>query len=140
MSYFAQGKWIVIPTCTNILTDTQGAALPQVAGSPTQYTYYAQCDISSAVQGRTSTTLMATFASTSTIAGNSTTWPYENASVTASTAFANSINTMIASISGAGGQGTLGAGSLPCVGVFLIMGLLLASLYFSGKSPISCST
>lgn len=28
-------------------------------------------------------------------------------------------------------------GSLPCLGVFLILGLLLASMYFAGKSPIT---
>src|SRR5208283_767759 len=39
VAYFAQGKWIPIPACTNILTNIQGPALPQVAGAPTQYIY-----------------------------------------------------------------------------------------------------
>ncbi len=30
-----------------------------------------------------------------------------------------------------------GTGTLPCIGVFLILGLLLASMYFAGKSPIT---
>jgi len=150
VAYFAQGKWIPIPACTNILTNIQGPALPQVAGAPTQYIYYAQCNIASAVQGKTEVSMVAIFTGNSSISGSTQNWEYDNGSVTASTAFANSINTMIASLSCAGGQsttpsgavscgsaGSIGTGSLPCVGVFLIMGLLLASLYFSGKSPIS---
>ncbi len=30
-----------------------------------------------------------------------------------------------------------GVGTLPCIGVFLILGLLLASMYFAGRSPIT---
>jgi hypothetical protein len=37
---------------------------------------------------------------------------------------------------GAGGVATT-TGTLPCIGVFLILGLLLASMYFAGKSPIT---
>lgn len=34
-------------------------------------------------------------------------------------------------------QATGGTATLPCIGVFLILGLLLASMYFAGKSPIT---
>jgi len=40
-------------------------------------------------------------------------------------------------LSGVTGTGANTGSQLPCLGVFVILGLLLASMYFSGKSPIS---
>jgi hypothetical protein len=135
VSYSANGQYNEI---CNELTNKQGAALPQIAGAPVQYVYYTQCDISSAVKDKTRVQLKVDFGGTPTVCPSVATPEYVNAHVNASSAFADSINNFITGISNSGGQGTInGAGPLPCVGVFLILGLLMASLYFAGKSPVS---
>jgi hypothetical protein len=58
-----------------------------------------------------------------------------NPQSTAATALTRQLGDLIAGLAEA--QGYSGGTTLPCVGVFLILGLLLASLYFAGKSPIS---
>lgn len=53
-------------------------------------------------------------------------------------AFSIALSELVDSLmSGETGEATFGGTALPCIGVFIILGLLLASMYFSGKSPIT---
>ncbi len=135
------GQWTPVPDCSPFVTaNTPGTAYaPDTTGNMVAYTtWIAQCDISGVVQGRPRTDIKATYVPLpgQNISSSSALYPYSNAHVTPSTAFTQQIRDFVAAVSNSGGAG-LGGGTLPCVGVFLIMGLLLASLYFSGKSPVS---
>ncbi|MFN7991437.1 MAG: hypothetical protein U0R44_04745, partial [Candidatus Micrarchaeia archaeon] len=135
-----RGMWSTVPGCENIVADQPGTAYrPTSLGGTESYTYYyAQCDLSGIV-GSTRTSVRATFVpqpEQSQIASSSAEYEYNNAHVSPASEFTQNINNFIRGVSESGGAG-IGVGALPCVGVFLIMGLLLASMYFSGKSPIS---
>jgi hypothetical protein len=135
--YFTGGTWVAIPACQNLPAETPGIGYKPGATAPVPYAYYyTQCDISNVVQNKPKTSLRVVFEGTDKVCAAATEYEYNNAHVTPSTAFTGQINDFINLLSQSGGAGTA-AGPLPCVGIFLIMGLLMASLYFAGKSPIS---
>ncbi len=135
------GQWTPVPDCSPFVTaNTPGTAYaPDTSGTMVSYTtWIAQCDLSNVVAGRPRTDIRVTFIPQpgQNISSSSSDYQYSNANVTASTAFTQQIRDFVNAVSSSGGSG-LGGGTLPCVGVFLILGLLIASLYFSGKSPVS---
>jgi len=119
--------------CGDLTTNIHGlASIPAESGqTETVDNWYAQCDLSDAVEGQTRTTFRIMFlpADSTNISRSFTQYEYDNSEVSVSSAFTASLNSAI--------DGLAQSGTLPCVGVFLILGLLLSSLYFSGKSPIS---
>ncbi len=135
------GQWTPVLDCSPYVTATTPvtAYAPDVNGNNVPYTQWtAQCDLTNAIQGRNRTSIKVTFIPQpgQNVSSSSATMEVSNANVTASTAFTQQIRDFVNAVSNSGGAG-LGGGTLPCVGVFLILGLLLASLYFSGKSPVS---
>jgi len=137
--YYSGGQWLTVPGCENLRTDsTLQGTMTSPTGVPQSYTYYyAQCDITPAVKGNTQTQIRAVYEGTDKICSSFWDYEYDNAKVTPSSAFAQQMNNFIRQVAEGGGAGISSGTTLPCVGVFLIMGLLLASLYFAGKSPIS---
>ncbi|MBU0590800.1 hypothetical protein KKF81_00115 [Candidatus Micrarchaeota archaeon] len=132
-----------VPECTGLVTNTEGIAYtPSETGVPDEIPYYTTtCDISEIVEGQRTTTIMVIYSPDleDGISASTAPYTYTNAHVTASSAITRQINDLILGLSSA--QGTdipiPLASPLPCVGIFLILGLLLSSLYFAGKSPIS---
>lgn len=133
------------PVTANIHTQ---ATLPQSCDPlqpgcvPQKVDYYsAQCTIPTSLRtGSATTQIEVTYVGGDVIAGSTTLpapsagYTLNNPQPTAAAALTRSISDLIAGVS----QTTTSGGTTPaCVGVFLILGLLLASLYFSGKSPVS---
>jgi hypothetical protein len=132
-----RGQWTEISNCVGLQTDQVGTAYrpdPDTGVMTATNYYYTQCDIAPAVGDSTKAYIRATFVPLpdQPIGQSSAEYEFSNANVTTSTQFAQDIKNFI---SGAASSGS--AGQLPCVGVIMIMGLLMASLYFSGKSPIT---
>ncbi|MBN1169622.1 hypothetical protein JXA56_01225 [Candidatus Micrarchaeota archaeon] len=126
--------YVVVPTCTQIpinnvrtVTDSSGEAVDN---------YYTTCDLSGELEGATSASFVIEYEPQegSGIAPSTTTYSYDSARVAGTDALTQQINQVISAISSGGANGTP---ALPCVGIFLILGLLLSSLYFAGKSPVS---
>lgn len=138
--YFAGGQWLLVPGCENLVTDIRRTTyiMDPATGNmlPTDY-YYAQCDVERIASTRARTSLRVVFPETPTVAKSYENYEISNANVTTVTALTRQIDDFLIQVAQGGGAGIAGGGQLPCVGVFLIMGLLLASLYFAGKSPIS---
>jgi hypothetical protein len=132
--------WTAVQGCSDLYTNIPGTAYtPGAGGTQVAVTnYYTQCDISGTVAGAGRTSLRAVYlpADTDNIRTSFATYSYDNAQVNTDESFTNILNNTISGIAAAGGAG-MGTSSLPCVGVFLILGLLLSSLYFAGKSPIT---
>ncbi|MDD5340316.1 MAG: hypothetical protein PHV13_03630 [Candidatus ainarchaeum sp.] len=104
--------------------------------------YSAQCAIPKDLrQGRATTEILAEFDSTGMAINSKEVLPsighytIRNPPGTAATVLTSQLGDLIAGM--AEGKGYPGGTALPCVGVFMILGLLLASLYFAGKSPVS---
>ncbi|MFH0737692.1 MAG: hypothetical protein V1827_03325 [Candidatus Micrarchaeota archaeon] len=142
-----RGQWSTVLPCSNLQASAEGVAnIPSkdAQGAMTPYTYYyAQCDLSSVVtrtsgDGSATTYLRARYVPkpADPYAASEATYDYTGASVTFNEQFNQMINDIITGMS-QGGGGVLGVGGLPCMGVFMILGLLLASLYFTGKSPVT---
>ncbi|MEW6723018.1 MAG: hypothetical protein AB1324_07175 [Candidatus Micrarchaeota archaeon] len=137
-----QGQWLIVPGCENVITDiavTRYRPDP-VTGVSAPYNYYiGQCDITPAVTGANRTQLRALYVGdpVQAISPSGDSYQYDNFNVTVSTQFSRDVQNFINTVAQSGGQGVNAGGTLPCVGVFMILGLLLASLYFSGRSPIS---
>ncbi|HSB46634.1 MAG TPA: hypothetical protein VLD37_01370 [Candidatus Bilamarchaeum sp.] len=133
------GLWSPVPNCQDVIANIPATAYrPDSTGGLVPYTYYtAQCDVSG-VAGAARTYFRVTFVPQpgQLVSMSSAEYEYNNAHVDTSTQFSQDIQNFINGISASGGAG-IGVGSLPCVAVFMIMGLLLASLYFAGKSPVS---
>ncbi len=132
--------WTAVQGCQNLQTNMQRVAYtPGPDGTPLAVTnYYTQCNIAGTVAGAGRTSLRAVYlpGETDNIRSSQTTYSYDNAVVNTDESFTNILNNTISGIAATGGAG-MGTSSLPCVGVFLILGLLLSSLYFAGKSPIT---
>lgn len=132
--------WTPVQGCQNLLTNIPGTAYtPGPDGTQVAVTnYYTQCNIASTVAGAGRTSLRAVYLpdDDEDIRSSQTTYSYDNAEVNTDESFTNILNNTISGIAATGGAG-MGTSSLPCVGVFLILGLLLSSLYFAGKSPIT---
>ncbi len=148
------GSYIPLPGCENLKLDqSQPYNLPYV--TVTVIYNYGTCTINFADPGliALNTILVrATFVPNGdpTLQFAQRDLPLDNPDSTPSSPnqFTNNLNNLFASVSSSGtacktGQNgvsacnVVGPGALPCFGVFLILGLLLASMYFAGKSPIS---
>lgn len=133
------GLWSVIPGCEDVLAETPATAYRpsrEAGGAIEPFTYYyGQCDISS-VSGGGRTYIKVNFLPTpdQRVSSSSAEYEYNNPRRTPASEFALAIQNFL---NGVAQTPITSGGSLPCMGVFLIMGLVLASLYFSGKSPVS---
>ncbi|MDD5171913.1 MAG: hypothetical protein PHF60_02645 [Candidatus ainarchaeum sp.] len=132
------GQWSDVLGCEDITTDTETIGHRTTAdGSLVDYKlYHATCDLSQVANSVNNTFRIIYLPDDDTICPSSTEYKYDNPEVTPVAQFMQSVQNMIAAVSGGGFEVGVG-GSLPCLGVFLIMGLLLASLYFAGKSPVT---
>lgn len=138
----AQLKVSYLNPLTNTYSPVQGCAelyaddvkTSSQVGVPEEY--YAECDISSVVEGSPRATFRVEYIpdpDSNTLPSNAY-HEYDGESVSPADQLTTQINNVITGISSSTG---LGGQSLPCVGIFLILGLLLSSLYFAGKSPIA---
>ncbi len=145
-----QGGWSPVEICKDIIATKEGTA-KKPDGTEGTY-YYVKCDLSNAVEGSSRTSFKVTFLPQAgqDISSSYSEYQYSNAQVSPATLFNSQINNFIASLAGSGGECVhtgnfvngndlqcASPGALPCIGIFLIMGLLVASVYFSGKSPVS---
>ncbi len=125
--------------CQNIPTGNSGVGYtPSAAGGVQDMPrYYAECDISDLIQGRPKTVVRAVFAGDeNTNPGVSVELEFRDTQIKPTEIFTAELSSILASIS-KGQMDVPSMSTLPCVGIFLVLGLLLSSLYFSGKSPIS---
>jgi hypothetical protein len=135
------GLWSAIPGCEDVIAGQTGTAYrpsPDTGEMVAVPYYFGQCDLTP-VAGSQRVYIRATYVPqpTEDVSPSSAEYEYNNFNVTSSTDFAQNIQNFINGVSQSGGQEVGAGGALPCVGVFMILGLLLASLYFAGKSPIS---
>jgi hypothetical protein len=136
-----RGQWTIVPGCEDVVASTVAVAYRPVQGSdvPAPYNYYyGQCDLAPVIGGGR-VFVRATYVPLpdQAVSQSSAEYEYSNAHVTPATQFAQDLQNFITGVADAGGQGVGAGGALPCVGLFMLMGLLMASMYFSGKSPIS---
>jgi len=121
-----------VPGCAKVTASNQEIIKVYNATSQTVQDitiYTAKCDVSKDIYaGRTITVKV-----TSSPVGNIQS--ITDASTTLSDANASSASMFSSSLSNLL-QGAA-QGQLPCLGVFLVLGLLLASMYFAGRSPIT---
>lgn len=126
------GQWTAVPGCEDVIASNAVIGKrPDSTGNLVDYTYYVgQCDISPVTTGSGRTYFRAVFVPQpgQELSVSSAEYEYSNIHVTPSTQFTHDVQNFVAGIN---------ASTLPCVGIFMIMGLLLASLYFAGKSPVS---
>ncbi len=125
-----------VSSCTGLIANEVRTAY-DIQGNAVD-NYYTTCDISNEVEGAATTTFMVEYVNDAEgqedIAPSSSSYQYSNVEVTTDEAFTTQVGNFISGMS-QGGTGNVPA--LPCVGIFLILGLLLSSLYFAGKSPVS---
>lgn len=147
MYRLASGAYAPVDGCVGLTADIKKTGtMPSGTSIPTPIDYYvAQCKIPKSIrEGQPTTEIKAvSLPAKVTINGKeetaqSATYDYviRNPPSTAAQALTRKLGDLIAGIAQAPGYTANGA-TLPCVGVFLILGLLLASLYFTGKSPVS---
>jgi hypothetical protein len=117
--------------------------IPQTDPAQSITYYFAQCTIPPGDASRTgspTTQIQASYLGGDTVNGNIT-LPAPSAYYTLSnpspTAAAQLTAQISALVTGLSSQGTTPGATPLCIGAFLILGLLVASLYFSGKSPVS---
>jgi hypothetical protein len=125
-----------IQTCENIRTTERGEGSRSSAGGAQEEIplYYIDCDITPAVAGQPGrTTLQVQYypESGSGIQPSSAPYYFSNLDANAAQQFTQNLNNLIT------GALERSSTSLPCIGVFLVLGLLLSSLYFAGKSPVT---
>jgi hypothetical protein len=129
------GDYVPISYCQDIYTDTSGTArVPSATGEEEINYWYVDCDISTALRGQPGrTTLFVHYEPEldSGIRKSSAPYYFNNFDATASDRFTQMLNSIIRS--GMDQART----NLPCIGIFLVLGLLLSSLYFAGKSPVT---
>ncbi|MBU0531958.1 hypothetical protein KKB44_00525 [Candidatus Micrarchaeota archaeon] len=129
------GDYTPISSCQNLHTTISGdATVPSAEGEVSVPYYYTECDLSSALSGQSGrTTLRVSYDPEpgALICPSYNLYYFNNVNVPAATALTQNLNNLMEGMIQSAG------GTLPCLGVFLILGLLLSSLYFAGKSPIS---
>jgi hypothetical protein len=140
-------RYLPVPECEELKTNEKRryystnpdtGELDQVS-----YYYYTQCDISDVVGGRKRTYIRAMYlpAPDEDIVSSETYYTFNNPQVTTAGAFTAQLNStfrLLSNLAQGGGKDFIPIGTaLPCVGAFFIAGLLLASMYFAGKSPIT---
>ncbi|MFH2101106.1 MAG: hypothetical protein ABII71_03390 [Candidatus Micrarchaeota archaeon] len=131
--------WVGIPDCSPVLTAEDYRTVGE--GADAIPYYYVSCEVPTSLYstggelggtGRINVKVVAP----AQLNGGITTTPYTTTLTTEDTSpgilpeLTDMITSLVAGPSGIGG-------TLPCLGIFMILGLLLASMYFSGKSPIS---
>jgi hypothetical protein len=137
------GTWNTISGCYQLPANTAvESAIPQSNPPQDMVYYYADCPISPTDTIRTgspTTQIQVTYLGTQQVSGQPTLpapaqqYTLSNPSPSTAAALSTNVNLLLAGVTTA----TTGGGPAVCVGVFLILGLLLASLYFSGKSPVT---
>jgi len=137
------GQWIYVPNCQDRMADQTGTTYKpsSVAGqAPEQVEfYYATCDIPKEIYGAQTRTWVRVWfvpqdgqlVNGKEVSISSAEYTIENAKVAPADALTLQISSLIK------GTAENPNSQFLCFGLFLIMGTLLASLYFAGKSPIS---
>ena len=130
------GQWTDVPACADLqTTDSATGHKTDAAGNSVDYTYYTvECPLQDVANNQINTFRVIFVPDDATTCPSAAEYQYENRDITPATEFLQVMQNLIAGVSES--ELTTG-GSLPCLGVFLIMGLLLASLYFAGKSPVT---
>ncbi len=147
MYRLASGTYAPVDGCAGLTADIKKTGnMPSGTSIPIPIDYYiAQCKIPKSLrEGQPTTEIKAvSLPAQVTINGKeetaqAATYDYviRNPPSSAAQALTRKLGDLMAGIAQAPGYTANGA-TLPCVGVFLILGLLLASLYFTGKSPVS---
>ena len=136
---------LAITECNN-LNAQQGIRYEAVSGSPTpaQIDYwFVQCKFPKYVyEGRTRVAIKIYYdpagqqLNGKDLTPTSAEYVINRANVSTGEQLTAKITDMIRSVSEAR-YGTVPGLAFPCFGIFLLMGLLLASMYFAGKSPVS---
>jgi hypothetical protein len=133
---FRQGGagWVPVPGCEKVTADQQSTMINITGGQIQLWTGTCVVD-KNIYSGRTISVRVAS------AAGDSISAPVQSvtlsdANASAAAMFTSALTNALAPIQTSlaiQGQGQ----TVPCLGVFIILGLLLASMYFSGKSPIT---
>ncbi len=133
--------------CEDLLTDVSHVIYNATTGEPTsEYYYTATCDITELRETQRRTVIRALYRPdpTDDIRASINEYSFTNAGISGSSEFTGYLNDLIRTISEGGNLGASGTryidplgSNIPCITIFLIAGLLLSSLYFAGKSPIS---
>ena len=149
LTYFnpVTNTWSVVPGCEKVIANERKSI--EYYGTPVDY-YYGKCTVDKALYKGIRITVRATL-----IGGIPSDMniyaPYQETELSdiqtsPAVMFATMLTNLVTGIISGGNVNVqcppsdprcIGATSLPCLGVFLILGLLLASMYFSGKSPIT---
>jgi len=98
--------------------------------------YIASCPVKKELYAGRTLTVRVSVAPTDSIIAPRESVTLNDANASAASIFSSTLDNALKNIFA--GRGTPTAqGSLPCLGVFLVLGLLLASMYFAGRSPIT---
>ncbi|MEM5814616.1 MAG: hypothetical protein QXD77_02265, partial [Candidatus Aenigmatarchaeota archaeon] len=134
------GTEALLDACADVVASTPSTMYrtnPDTGATEEVIIYSGRCTIPGSVyEGQVSTTVIARFPDT--VIGDQEYLPSEYrheirvADISPGTTLTKQLNDAIEALQRGGGGSTL-----PCLGAFLILGMLFASMYFSGKSPIS---
>ncbi|VVC03040.1 Uncharacterised protein [Candidatus Bilamarchaeum dharawalense] len=136
MGTAATNQWTPVPGCEDVIANTPAIGYrPNAAGDLEAYTYYVgQCPLDPIANAQKSYFRVTYLpAPGEPIAPSSQTLELTNPQATFSNELTQVISNMVTGLS----TTTLPGQSLPCLGFFLLAGLLISSLYFAGKSPVS---
>ncbi|NYZ77052.1 hypothetical protein H0O02_01930, partial [Candidatus Micrarchaeota archaeon] len=127
----ATGSSTAVPGCEEVIADQSREI--SYYGTPVQY-YYGTCTVDETLYAGIRINVKATLVG-GIPEGVSVNAPPQSVELSGIAAAPGDIfSTMLANaLAGLSSDTT----TLPCLGVFLILGLLLASMYFSGKSPVT---
>ncbi|MFH1520435.1 MAG: hypothetical protein ABID61_02205 [Candidatus Micrarchaeota archaeon] len=130
-------QWTIIPGCSDVVATIHGTGYrPDSTGDMQAYDYYyAQCDLTPISHtGKTYFRVSFIPRPGELISPSSD----EDVLINSQATFSNEITAKIHDIvRGASLNNIVPGQTLPCLGFFLLIGLLLSSLYFAGKTPIS---
>jgi len=143
VEYFNSFTNSYVPVCEEAIADNS-RPLTDEEGDLSYYTnieqyYYATCTVPKSIyEGKTANLRVRLIAPASVVAPDVTTQVADEIGPSGAGAFSEALNEIITGmISGDGTSVTYDGGTLPCLFIFILMGLLLASMYFAGKSPIT---
>lgn len=136
--------WTVVPGCDNIATDNTDEDGIDYYTTKKPY-HYATCEVDKSLYEGVKITVRANLVSSDVpVDAPSQTIELGGAKAAPANIFSSVLSNLVGGLTAAApGMITCPPGevcpfyTLPCLGVFIIVGLLLASMYFSGKSPIT---
>jgi len=125
--------WVPVPGCALVAAKPSGT-IPDPSGNPVQL-YTSTCPVDKNIYKGRTINVRITYVPgpNDNITASTETVVLSDATSSPLAAFASALTNALNQQA----QAALGGGTLSCIGVFLILGLLLASMYFAGKSPIT---